>query len=73
LGGDFNIGELPFDPLELFNLVFCPSESRNDSEDAELEAVSNIKKGSSWDTGAGLFGVTLLFIPALKNITIETH
>jgi len=75
LGGwDFNIGELPFDPLELFNLVICSSESRNDSEDAELETVSNIKKGSSWDTAAGLFGVTPgLFISTLKNITIDTH
>jgi len=75
LGGDFNIGELPFDPLELFDFVICSSESRNDSEDAEFEAVSNIKKGSSWDTAAaGLFGVALgLFISTLKNITIDTH
>lgn len=39
--------ELPLVPLELFDLLICSSESRNESEDAVLETVSNIKNGSS--------------------------
>jgi hypothetical protein len=73
LGGGLNNGEvleLPLVCLELF-LVICSNESRNDSEDAVLEEVSNTKNGSSCGVAVGfrgLFFSMLAFLREKKNI-----